>query len=103
MVYRNTDGTGAETTSYAYTWFPNTVGEQSVTTTAPVISAGQNGPGVADVSTVFFDGYGHPVWSRGANGYPAGEAGTGGMRHGLTAVLLAGRCWPATDWSGASP
>src|SRR5262249_28813169 len=28
-VYRNTDGTGAETTSYGYTWFTNTVAVQS--------------------------------------------------------------------------
>src|SRR5262249_35095340 len=31
-VYRNTDGTGAETTIFAYTWFPNSVRMQSQTT-----------------------------------------------------------------------
>src|SRR5206468_951023 len=36
-VYRNTDGTGAETTSYSYTWFTNSLQKQSVTTTLPVI------------------------------------------------------------------
>ena len=44
-VYRNTDGTGAETTSYTYTWFtsggPRTNQIQSQTTTLPVISAAQ--------------------------------------------------------------
>ena len=49
-VYRNDDGTGAETTSYAYTWYTGTVQMESMTTTLPVISAAQNGPGVADTS-----------------------------------------------------
>ena len=40
-VYRNTDGTGAETTSYAYTWFAGTTQMQSETVTAPVVSAGR--------------------------------------------------------------
>jgi hypothetical protein len=70
-VYHNADGTGAETTSYAYTWFSNTVGEQSVTITAPVISAAENGPGTADVSTVFVDSYGHPVWYKDPDGFIA--------------------------------
>jgi hypothetical protein len=45
-AYRNTDGTGAETTSYAYTFFTNTNQIQSMTVTKPVISSTQNGPGV---------------------------------------------------------
>jgi hypothetical protein len=44
-VYRNTDGTGAETTSDSYTWISGTNEVQSDTTTAPAISAAQNGPG----------------------------------------------------------
>ncbi len=46
--YRNTDGTGAETTGITYTFFSGTNQIQSVTTTLPVISSGQNGPGTAD-------------------------------------------------------
>jgi hypothetical protein len=40
-VYRNTDGTGAETTSYSYTWYTGTTQQQSMTTTKPVISTGR--------------------------------------------------------------
>jgi hypothetical protein len=50
-VYRNSDGTGAETTSYSYTWYAGTAQMQSETDTAPVIAAAQNGPGTADVTT----------------------------------------------------
>jgi hypothetical protein len=54
-VYRNTDGTGAETTSYSYTWYSGTAQIQSETDTAPVISSTENGPGTADVTTMFYD------------------------------------------------
>src|SRR5439155_9614164 len=37
-VYRNTDGTGGETTSLSYTWFTGTTQMQSLTVTKPVIS-----------------------------------------------------------------
>jgi YD repeat-containing protein len=56
-VYRNTDGTGAETTSYSYTWFTGTVQKASMTVTQPVISAAENGPGVADVWVYTYDPY----------------------------------------------
>jgi RHS repeat-associated protein len=68
-VYRNTDGTGAQTTSYAYTYFTGTVQLQSVTLTKPVISAAQNGPAVADSGTTFNDSYGRPVWHKDADGF----------------------------------
>jgi RHS repeat-associated protein len=67
-VYRNTDGTGGETTSYAYTYFGGTR-PQSVTVTYPTISAAQNGPGTADSETTYFDVYGHEVWSKDADGF----------------------------------
>jgi hypothetical protein len=54
-VYRNTDGTGAETTSYSYTWYSGTTQVQSETDTAPVISSTKNGPGTADVTTMYND------------------------------------------------
>src|SRR5205085_491518 len=66
-VYRNTDGTGAETTSSAYTWFTGTAQPQSVTITLPVVSAAQNGPGTADVETTYLDAYGRPVWRKDAD------------------------------------
>ncbi len=68
-VYRNTDGTGAETTSYAYTWFTATAGEQSVTVTAPTVTSAENGPGTADVETTYFNSFGDAVWHQDADGF----------------------------------
>jgi YD repeat-containing protein len=68
-VYRNSDGTGAETTSYAYTWYSGTAQIQSETVSAPVISASQNGPGTADVTTTYFDQNGNPIWVKDPDGY----------------------------------
>src|SRR5262249_2325481 len=67
-VYRNTDGTGGETTSNAYTWAGSTAGMQSITVTLPTVSAAENGPGTADTSTTYFDTYGNAVWTKGGNG-----------------------------------
>jgi RHS repeat-associated protein len=81
-VYRNTNGTGAETTSYAYTWFTGTNQMQSETVTAPVVSAAQNGPGVADVTTALFDVYGRTIWTKDADGfitYTAYDPATGAV------------------------
>jgi RHS repeat-associated protein len=78
-VYRNTDGTGGETTSYAYTWVGSTAGVESITVTLPTIGSGQNGPGSADVVTVFFDTFGRPVWTKDGDGfitYTAYDMGT---------------------------
>jgi RHS repeat-associated protein len=80
-VYRNTDGTGAETTNYAYTYFGGTQ-VQSVTVTRPVISAAQNGPGVADTETTFYDSYGRPIWTKDGDGflsYTQYDPATGGV------------------------
>jgi RHS repeat-associated protein len=68
-VYRNTDGTGAETTTYAYTFFTGTNQVQSLTITRPVISAAQNGPGTADTFTTFFDTYSRAIWTKDADGF----------------------------------
>jgi RHS repeat-associated protein len=79
-AYRNTDGTGAETTSYAYGWFSGTTQVQSMTVTKPVISAAQNGPGVADAETTYYDTYGREVWHKDGDGflsYTAYDAATG--------------------------
>jgi hypothetical protein len=55
-VYRNTDGTGGETTSYSYTYYDDGDGNptnepESVTTTLPTVTTGENGSGTAQVST----------------------------------------------------
>ena len=68
-IYRNTDGTGAETTSDAYTWYTGTNQIESDTTTAPVIASAQNGPGTADTTTVYYDTYGRPIWTKDGDGY----------------------------------
>ncbi len=67
--YRNTDGTGAETTSYSYTFFSGTVQMQSMTTSLPVVDAAQNGPDTAATSTDVYDANGNVIWSMDANGF----------------------------------
>jgi hypothetical protein len=54
-AYAGAGGTGARTTTYAYTWFSGTTKPQSVTVTHPAVSAAQNGPGSADVETTYLD------------------------------------------------
>jgi len=88
-VYRNTDGTGAETTSYAYTYFTGTNQVQSETDTAPVISSAQNGPGTADVTTTVYDVYDRPVWTKDGDGfinYTAYDNTTGAVVKSITDV-----------------
>lgn len=65
-VYRNSDGSGGEMTSYRYdAWFSNqfgmTNGVVSKAVTRPLISAAQNGPGTADVTASQFDSYGRMI------------------------------------------
>jgi RHS repeat-associated protein len=88
-VYRNTDGTGAETTSNSYTWFSGTTQAQSMTVSEPVVSASQNGPGTADIETTFFDVYGRPIWTKDADGfitYTAYDQATGAVVKTITDV-----------------
>ena len=68
-VYRNTNGTGAQTTNYAYTWYTNTVGVQSVTQTSPIVTTAQNGSGAANTAVVYYDRYGRATWIKDADGY----------------------------------
>jgi YD repeat-containing protein len=68
-VYRNADGTGAETTSYAYTYFPGGVRTQSLTVTHPAVSAAQDGPGTPDQDAHVYDAYGREVWARDGGGF----------------------------------
>ncbi|MBY0526199.1 MAG: hypothetical protein K2R98_22585 [Gemmataceae bacterium] len=60
---------GAQTTSFAYTFFADSTRMQSMTTSLPVVSAAQNGPGVADVSDVILDEDGRTRWTRNAQGF----------------------------------
>jgi RHS repeat-associated protein len=91
-VYRNSDGTGAETTSYAYVWFAGTTQAQQETVTAPVVAAAQNGPGAADVTTMVFDAYGRTIWTKDADGflrYTAYDAATGAVTKSIADVNTA--------------
>jgi RHS repeat-associated protein len=88
-VYRNDDGTGAETTQYAYTWYPGIVRMQSETVTQPVVSADQNGPNVPDTETTVYDIYGRPIWQKDGDGfltYTAYDPGTGAVIKSITDV-----------------
>jgi RHS repeat-associated protein len=107
-VYRLTNGTGAETTSYAYTWFTGTTQMQSATVTYPIIGTTQNGPGgtTGDQETVVFDAYGRPVWTKDADGfinYTQYDPGTGAVVKTVTDVdtSLTGEFTeaPPTGWT----
>jgi RHS repeat-associated protein len=68
-AYRNTNGTGGETTSYSYAWVGANYQPSSVTVSAPVISSGENGPGTADTVTTYFDSVGRAQWVMDGDGY----------------------------------
>jgi hypothetical protein len=68
-VYQNSNGTGAETTSYAYTYYSGTNAIYSITTTLPTITTAQNGSGTANTTETVYDNYGRPIWTENADGY----------------------------------
>lgn len=68
-TYRNTDGTGPQTTSYAYTWRSGTTTAEQVEVTYPVVTSGQNGPGSTATETYVFDADRHLTWFKDADGY----------------------------------
>ena len=77
-VYRNDSGSdlGPETTTYTYaSWWTQGSGDTNqvkavivnrptVPSPTPPPDQGQNGPGVPDVDTTFYDVYGRPTWHR---------------------------------------
>jgi len=68
-VYRNTNGTGGQTTSYSYTWYSGTAQEQSVTTTLPTITTAENGSNTANTTVTVYDTFGNVQWTQDANGF----------------------------------
>src|SRR5262249_17643810 len=56
-------------TNYSYQWVPGTVQMQSMTTSLPVISTAQNGPGTPDATTTIYDSYGRMVQSTDPDGH----------------------------------
>ena len=67
--YRNTDGSGDQTTTYAYTWFSGAIQPESVTTTLPTVTTAQNGSNSANSSIVVSDARGRMIWSKDEAGY----------------------------------
>ncbi len=90
--YRNDNGTGGQTTSYAYTWQGSTAQIASVTTTLPTVTSGQNGPNSATSSVVEFDAVGRPIWAKDAAGvlsYTAYDVQTGAVVKSIADVNTA--------------
>ncbi len=87
-VYSTTTATGpsssgAETTSFAYTFYSGTVALQQLTTTLPAVTdQNSGGTSVNDVLQSFFNQFGQDVWNEDADGnisYTAYDAATGAM------------------------
>ncbi len=68
-VYRNTGGSGGQTTSYAWTWNSGTTQPASVAVTHPTVTTAQNGPNSATTDTVYFDSFGRAQWIKDAAGF----------------------------------
>ncbi|MFQ3649983.1 MAG: RHS repeat-associated core domain-containing protein [Gemmataceae bacterium] len=68
-AYRNDDGSGAQTTTFAYTWQGSTAQPESIVTTLPTVAAAQNGPGTATTLTTVFDAFGRPIWQKDGGGF----------------------------------
>ncbi len=69
IVYRNNNGSGAETTSYAYTFSSNGPGIASITQTNAAVADSENGSGTATTEQTIYDQYGYPTWTTNADGY----------------------------------
>src|SRR5262249_9788032 len=67
--YRNTDGSGGQMTSYAWTWNTGSVMPASLTVTYPTVTTAQNGPGTATTDTVVYDAYGRKAWLKDPAGF----------------------------------
>ena len=88
-TYRNADGTGAETTTSAYTFLSGTNQVAQTTTTPPTVTSTQNGPGAAAPTVTVDDADGRPVWAKDAGGYisyTAYDSGTGAVVKRITDV-----------------
>ncbi len=68
-TYRNTDGSGAVTISFAYTYYSGTTQVQQKTTTLPVISTAQNGSGTAATTAEYYDSLGQMTWRMNERGF----------------------------------
>uniref|UniRef100_UPI0035694D90 hypothetical protein n=1 Tax=Novipirellula sp. TaxID=2795430 RepID=UPI0035694D90 len=67
--FRDDAGTERLETVYAYDWYSGKVQPQQQTTTLPVVSTSQNGPGTATTQKQAFDERGNLTWSMDARGF----------------------------------
>ncbi len=68
-VFRYADGTGAQTTTYAYDWLTGTHHAHTVTTTLPAVTTARNGPGSAVSVTWVVNTDGRMTWLKDAAGF----------------------------------
>jgi RHS repeat-associated protein len=68
-VYRNTIGTGPETTSFSYTYYDDSTRIQVKAISQPLIVAAQNGPGTPDLTMSVYDTYGRTISTTDAGGF----------------------------------
>jgi len=59
--YRNSDGTGSQTTSFSYTWQGTTTQISQKTTAFPAVPTNQNGSGTGTSTLVQLDAFGRPI------------------------------------------
>jgi hypothetical protein len=99
--YRNENGTGAETTTFTYTWFVNSTRLASTTESLPIVTSAQNGPGTADQNVTVYDVDGHAIWLRDGGGFitrMAYDEATGAMIQRVADVNTALTSDEPTGW-----
>lgn len=69
MAYRNDNGTGAQTTSFGYTFFSGTNQIEFTTVTLPTITTAQNGSNSATSAMSVNDAFGRPIWYKDEGGF----------------------------------
>ena len=69
IAYPNEDGTSPIETSYAYTWYTDSIQMLQRTTTLPAVSTAQNGSGTSATRVERFDEQGRLVWTKDERGY----------------------------------
>ena len=70
-LFRNSDQSGPETTTWTYGFASGTLNIASETETDPVVSSGENGSDVAPVTTTYYDSFGNATWIEDPDGYLA--------------------------------
>lgn len=88
-VYRNTNGTGAQTAEYEYEWVGGSTRIASMEITRPSVSSGQNGSGTGDIEALVYDRFGRPAWTKDGGGfitYTEYDVATGGVVKTITDV-----------------